>query len=352
MKLPNGYGTVYKLSGNRRKPWIARVTTGFEPAINKKTGKEYLKQLCQTIGYYEKQKDALDALSKHRFDPLAPKANTKTLQQVYDEWSKSAFKELSHQTENNYKAGWNFLVRYAKIPFNNLRTKHFQDVIDECKESGKSKSTCEKIKIVANLLYKHAIPNDICKKNYAQYIKLGKFEKKEKEIFSDIELKKIEDSVDMIEWADTIMILIYTGVRINEMLLLTKFSVDLKEWTIIGGLKTEAGKDRTIPIHKKIQPIIKKWYDKNGERLICNEKGKRIGYRKYSDDFYKPTLKAMGVRELTPHSCRHTCATLLAKAGVDTLAIQKIIGHASYSTTADNYTHTDIEYLRKAMNMI
>jgi len=60
----------------------------------------------------------------------------------------------------------------------------------------------------------------------------------------------------------------------------------------------------------------------------------------------------LGIRELNPHSCRHTCASLLAKAGADPLAIQRILGHASYSTTADHYTHTDIEYLQKAINLI
>ena len=136
------------------------------------------------------------------------------------------------------------------------------------------------------------------------------------------------------------------------MLLLTKFSIDLDNWLITGGLKTDAGKDRTIPINKKIQPIIKKWYDRNGERLICNENGKAIGSRTYRENLYIPTLKAIGVRELNPHACRHTCATLLSKAGADTVAIQKILGHADYSTTANIYTHTDVEELKKAINMI
>ena len=178
MKLPNGYGTVYKLPGNRRKPWIARVTVGFEPTISKKTGKAYMKQLYQTIGYFETKKEGLDALAKHRFEPLAPKANILTLENVYTDWSKTAFKEISQQLEDNHKASWNYIKRYAKIPFNDLRTKHFQNVIDECKAANKSESTCKKIRTLISQLYKYAIANDICKTNYAKYIKIGKFEKK------------------------------------------------------------------------------------------------------------------------------------------------------------------------------
>lgn len=352
MKLPNGYGTIYKLSGNRRKPWIAKVPTGFELAISKKTGKEYLKQLYQIIGYFEKKEDAIDALAKHRFEPLAPKAHIKTLKDIFKEWSESAYKDISRQMIDNYNAGWNYIKRFEKIHFINLRASHFQSAIDEAKESGKSKSTCHKIKVLTSQLYKHAMANDICKKDYSKYVKIGKFEKEEMDAFNDIEISSIEKAVDTIEWADTIMILIYTGLRISEMLLLTPFSVDVKKWLLTGGLKTDAGKDRIIPIHHKIRPIIKKWYDKKGDRLICNEDGKTIGSRKYREEYYRPALEKIGVRVLNPHACRHTCATLLANAGADTLAIQKILGHANYSTTADMYTHTNIKELQKAIGMI
>lgn len=60
----------------------------------------------------------------------------------------------------------------------------------------------------------------------------------------------------------------------------------------------------------------------------------------------------MGVERLTPHSCRHTCATLMAKTGVEPILIQKIMGHKKYSTTADVYTHPDIEELKKAISSV
>jgi len=77
-----------------------------------------------------------------------------------------------------------------------------------------------------------------------------------------------------------------------------------------------------------------------------------LSSRKYREDLYLAALKTLKVRPLNPHACRHTFASLLSKAGAETLAIQKLIGHAKYSTTADIYTHTDIELLRKAMNLI
>lgn len=339
MRHPNGYGTVYKLSGNRRRPYIARVPIG--RADNGRT-------IYQNIGYFEKSEDALDALAKHRFNPVSLRSNI-SLNALYDEWSTSKYQYISKQLQDNYKAAWKYLSKYKNVEFKELRTAHLQSVIDGCHKSGKGKSTLQKIKILASLLYDYAIQNDICSKNYAKFIKLPKFEKVEKEHFSEIEIKKIEASA--LEWADTILILIYTGMRISEMLGLTLFNIDLENELITGGVKTEAGKNRTIPIHPKIMPIIKKWHAIGGTRLICKDK-KPISARKYRDDYYMPTLRAIGVRELNPHACRHTCATLLAKAGADPLYIQKILGHADYSTTANIYTHTDVEELKKAINMI
>jgi len=202
------------------------------------------------------------------------------------------------------------------------------------------------------MLYQYAIENDILNKNYAEFIKLPKMVREEKEIFSDLEIQKIEKNIDMVEWLDTVYILIYTGMRISELLGLTRFNVNLESGIITGGIKTDAGKNRTIPIHPKIYKYIKKWYDKQDDYLICTDKGKQIGQRKYREDYYLPALKSIGVRELNPHSCRHTFASLLSKAGAKTIAIQKLCGHADYALTADVYTHTDVEELKNAINLL
>jgi len=214
-----------------------------------------------------------------------------------------------------------------------------------------SRSSLEKVKIVASLIYKYAMENDIVNKNYADFLKLPKVDKEEKSIFTDLEIQKLEKA-EKVEWVDTILILIYTGMRINEFLSLTKFSVDMDKQLITGGLKTEAGKNRVIPINPKILKHIQKWYNKNGDRLICKEDGKEIKDKYYREELYYPALEALGIRKLTPHSCRHTCASLLDKGGADTLSIQKLMGHAKYATTADMYTHVDLEKLRNAINKI
>ena len=354
LRPPNGFGSVYKLSGRRRKPWAARITTGWTEAIaqrGKHAGEKVKKQEFQFVGFFETRQEAMDALTMHRITPVSPKANMK-LEELYYEWSEGKYKDISKSTENNYRAAWLYIKQMEKAAFRDLRTAHWQAIIDKCAEENLSQSTLKKIRTVAVMLYKYAMQNDIINKNYAEYISLPKFEKEEKEKFSDLDIKTMLEKANEVPWADTILIMIYSGMRISEMLELTKFNVDLKNKIITGGLKTEAGKNRIIPIHPKILPFIRNWYAKNGKALICRDDGSSMSAKYYREKFYYPALEKLGIKKLTPHACRHTFASLMAKAGVKPLYTQRIIGHSDYAFTANEYTHPEIEELKKAIRKI
>lgn len=344
MRNPNGYGCAYRLPGNRRRPWVARITIGWE-WVNCKQRQKY-----QIIGYFEERTDAMTALALHHRTPVSPKANM-TLKELYEEWSGGAFEYIGRDTQNNYRAAWKRLAKFKDVKVKEVRTAHFQKIVDSCRKEGMSRSTLEKIRITAVLMFKYALENDIVNKNYAEFIRLPKVEKIEKERFSDLEIKKLSDNAAE-QWTSTVLILIYTGMRISEMLNLTRFNVDLKAGIIIGGIKTDAGKDRLIPIHPKIFKHVVQWYAKEGQALICDEKGRLLSAKRYREKFYYPALEAAEVRKLTPHACRHTFGSLMAEAGADTVSIQKLIGHADYAFTANKYTHPEIEALRKAINKI
>lgn len=341
MKLPNGYGTVYKLSGNRRRPWIARKTIGWS---------EEGKQLYYTIGYFKTRAEAMAALAEYNKNPIAERGDI-TLAELYEEWSKSRYPKLSKSTVESYTAAWKHLSKLGNIMFKNIKTSHIQKIINDMHKSGFSHSSCHKVKVLAGLLYKHAMADDIVDKNYAELVELPNKEKKEQEIFTDFEIKTLEAKADEIEWVDTILIFIYTGMRISELLGVTKFDVDIDNMIIKGGIKTDAGKNRIIPVHSKIQKYVKKWYNTNSEYLI-NKDGQKIRPDYYRRYLYYPALEKAGVRKLNPHKARHTFATLLNKAGADKTYIQKLIGHANYATTANIYTHPEIEELKKAIEMI
>ena len=354
MRNPNGFGTVYKMPGRRRKPWCARITTGWEKTIAKRgkyKGQEVARQTYQIIGYFETKQEGINALAMHQINPVSPKVKI-TLGELYAEWSAGKYKNVAKATADNYRAAWLYLQRLERAKVKDIRTHHWQSIINECAEKGLSRSTLEKIRTLAVMLSDHAVKDDVINKNYAKYIELPRPEKARKDRFTDLEIRQIEKQADVIPWADTILILIYTGMRISELLNLTRFNVNLEQGLIVGGLKTQAGKDRIIPIHPKIQQYIQRWYNKGGEALICDDQGKKLTAKRYREKMYYPALEAAGVRKLTPHKCRHTFGSLMAEAGVDTIYIQKIIGHTDYAFTANEYTHPEINELKKAISKI
>lgn len=354
MKHPNGFGSVYKMPGARRNPWIARVTVGWEIATatkGKRKGREIQRQKYQTIGYYPTRKEALAALSKHHGSPASSRYNI-TLGQLYKEWSTSKYEKVSRATADSYIYSWPYLKRYENRKVRELRTADWQVIIDEAFDQGLSQSKITKIRTLASLLCNDAMKDDIVGKNYARLVDMPRFEKEERERFTDLEVRRIEAAAQAgMLFADTVLGLNYTGFRISEYMDLTRFNVDLKNNIIIGGGKSDAGKDRPIPIHPKILKYVRRWYNAGGERLICKD-GKPISPRYYREKLYMPVLKAIGVRPLLPHTCRHTFCSMLADAGVDPLYIQRLAGHAQYAFTADEYTHPDFDRLREAMNRI
>ena len=342
MKNPNGYGSVVNLGKHRRNPWAVRITAGWEGE----------KQIYRYISYHPTKKDALKALAQEQITPTPPKSNI-TFAELFEEWKAIAYQHISKQTQDNYNAAFKHLTPIHSTKFINIRTAHIQRIIDEL---DKSKSTKSKIKLLAGLLYKYAMQNDIVNKNYAEFVRLDKTEKNEKDIFTDIEIETLRKN-DTIAFADTILILIYTGMRISELLTLSKFGVDLETGIITGGLKTDAGKNRTIPIHSKIYNYIQKYYATSKiENLIyrTDASGKQypVTPNYYRKNIYYPLLEQLSIARHTPHSTRHTCATLLARSGADTNAIKQILGHTEYAFTADTYTHTDVNYLKKSIDMI
>ena len=191
---------------------------------------------------------------------------------------------------------------------------------------------------------------------HASFIVLPKAEQKEKTPFSDLDLKKIEKAAeDGILYADLILILCYTGWRINEFLSLTRFSYDKEQKTLTGGLKTDSGKNRVVPVSPKIEPYLKKWLDKGGETIVCREVNGRLV--KVTDSFFRnewyyPTLDKLELPRLTPHATRHTFASLLHKKGADKWDIQRLMGHSSLEVTNKVYTHVDIEQLQNAVGLL
>lgn len=170
--------------------------------------------------------------------------------------------------------------------------------------------------------------------------------------FSKEEIQTVWNWSNSNEYASIILMLIYSGVRISELLNLKKENVNLNEkWFDVTASKTKSG-IRRVPIADKALPLFKHWMEKNDcQYLLSNPAGKQFDYRNYYDSYWMPLIEQMGM-DHRPHDTRHTCISLLAVAGVQDKIIKKIVGHKGQSVTEAVYTHFDIEQLLDAINKI
>lgn len=136
-------------------------------------------------------------------------------------------------------------------------------------------------------------------------------------------------------------------MRIGELFDIKKENVYLGDTPprMIGGKKTEAGTNRIIPIHSHIVEMLRYFIGKKGEYLVSNSKGGRKNEKNFRDREYYPLLQSLEIEKKTPHCTRHTFATVLQAAGAKEEDLIKVIGHANYSTTTENYVHQDISKL-------
>ena len=239
IKRANGSGTVYKLSGRRRRPWVAA-----------KSG--------VIIGYYEKKSDAQDAVNALASKPLTERYNM-TFKDVYEAWKKEHFRELkSDKGVEQYETAYKHFAALHDKKFRDLRKDDYQDEIDKLINKGRSHSTTNKLKQLAGQMSKWAVREEIITTNYAQFIKLQENVKKEKEIFTTAEINKLWKSND--DAAKIVLMLIYTGMRIGELFSLEVANVHTKY--CIGGEKTEAGKNRIIPIPPEVRPHFQYFKDR------------------------------------------------------------------------------------------
>lgn len=342
MRLPNGFGSVYKLKGKRRKPYVAKKTSGWT---------DDGKQQFNIIGYYATKKEAMEALTEYNKNPYNFEAADITFKEVFEAWKKQKYNKISKSAINGYNAAFATSEYLHKMKFVDIKTLHLQKVIDEC---GKGYDTLRKIKSLYNQLFKYAMKNDIVSKDYSSYVELkNKNNNRSIKPFTLEEVNKLFSVVDQIEYVDAILILIYTGMRVGELLDIKLEDVNLQEKTITGGKKTEAGRDRVIPIHKKIYPFIENRINTSKKYLIENKDkpGLQMTYDNFYRDHFLIIMDELGMEHRT-HDCRKTLATLLSNAGANSTSIKRILGHSSYTITEKFYTHKDIEELQKAMDLI
>ncbi len=296
------------------------------------------------LGRFSDRNEALIALAEYNRSPYDIQSRSLSFAEVYRLWYEYKYvnskRNYSQSSMITTRGAYNKCAALHERTFAELRTLDLQTVLDNY---NLSHAYMEHIKNLLNQMYRYALEYDIVQKDYSKFCKITKEDDDEHgEPFTPEDINQLWTAAGSVPYVDTILIMIYSGWRIGELLTLEE--INLKEGYFRGGVKTRASKHRLVPIHPKIADMVK----------IRSQSGWiNISYQTYMKEFNK-ALTAAGVTDKhTPHDCRHTFATLLNNAGANPVSVKRLLGHSSGGDITEKiYTHKDIEQLRIAIEKI
>lgn len=303
MRKPNGYGSIKKLSGQRRRPFVFVVS-------------EHGRQ--RPVEYFATQVEAeifaADYNKVHTNRSLP--GHKITFAELYHRWLSRHIADTN--PSNSAICGYKNAFRHCSVlhgmPYVEIKYSDYQRIIDDMRKAGLSYSSVKKVRSLISLMEDYAVKMEAGGKSYASLLSLGRNKSVHPhKPFSRQKINRLWNNLDY-PGVDTVLILLYTGMRVGEMLALLKTDINQKQQLIrITRSKTQAGL-RTIPIHHRIQPIIAAKMQLPGPYLIADHSGKPYSYSRYCD-LWRKVMTQIHADGHTTHDCRHTVATLLEYAG-------------------------------------
>ena len=357
MRLPNGYGSVSKLPGARRRPWRVRITVGWEITPDGKN-----RQKTRNLGFYATKSEALNALARYNADPSD--FSDVTFAEVYQKATAKKFQEINRQAALRYEAAFRLCERIHDKRFADLRLGTYQQIADA---SGKTPSSLKGFKAMLSLVYDYAIRNDIVDSdfNISSKLDIGKYEQSDKHYrFTGADIEALWNASGSDDFAQVILMMIYSGVRPGELLNLKTENVDLGAgvFRVVKGKNANAV--RVVPIHHRTLPFFERRMD--SEYLINDENGRRFDpYSRHAvlvRDFWRPTLLRAGalyytsksgeLREHLPDDVRHTFTTMWIEQRLNEAYRRKIQGHSGRGIGEQVYAHISDEQLCEELNKL
>ena len=371
MKLPNGFGQISKITNKRlRNPYRVMVTTAREM-----DGKPLVTTL-KPQGYFPTYNEAYKALLKYNENPYDI-TNNITVMELFERWFdhyKSDSKK-SKSSINSIISVWKYCSALYDFPVRELRIRHLRKLINEAELTiGKvtkpaTPYTKTRIKSMFNMMLDYAVEYELIEKNYARNMQLDnqifqqiKEEYRDHIAFTDKEMAVLWNNLGKVDYVNVLLFQCYSGWRPRELGLIRVENVDLKKGIIKGGIKTEAGTNRIVPIHPKVKSIVEELYNQalalNSEFLIncpdgyVSRSGLKMTYNRYKGRFNKIISSLHLNPAHRPHDGRKHFVTMAKRYYVDEYAIKYIVGHVISDITEKVYTQREISWLKKEIKKI
>lgn len=293
---------------------------------------------------------ALDAFNAKK---LSARSATRTFADIYSAWSALHFQTIGHSGRSSYEAAYEKARPLWHKHMADLKTEDYQEIIEALKTAGLSRSMCEKQRQLFSQMCKYAMQQDIIHTNYAEGLRLPAAPEQDTRVLTDEEIERIRKAVPdkrLGETARIALALIYTGMRMNELLLarVENYHGDY----IIAGEKTDAGRNRLIPIHPSVRPYFDTWASgRDSGFLLCSQSGVPRDHNNVRKSFTS-LMRKLDIPNVHPHTCRHTAATRMMASGIPPEIAKQILGHADIATTLNIYTHPNAKTLIDAIKSL
>lgn len=333
---PNGYGSVTKLKGNRSRPYVVRMTVYDEFGRGKQV----------PIGYAETKEKAMIMLAEYNQHPWSLDRETITFAELYAKWFDQRYPKLSTSNQANLRSAYKHCSKLYGLKYKNIKAFQMQEMIDSC---DKSVSTKAGIKNLFNHLDIFAYETDVIDKMYSKVLTIPQAVESKRKPFSAEEIEKLW-KIQSEPWVGSVLVYLYTGFRLTEFFDLEVSGADLNQGLLTGGKKTRAGKNRVIPIHHKIYPIIDRMTTTSKSGYLLEDSGRKMYQTKYRL-IWNGVMDRIGADHV-PHEARHTFETMLDNAGGNRKCIDMLMGHSSKDIGNRVYNHKTVDQLRETIELL
>lgn len=355
----NGTGCAYYDPIHRY--WIAQVVDGYREPEDK------TKQLIpakKTKGGFKRREDALAYCAKLKDQKSQAPELFLTLQELYDQWEPFYAPRVGASTMNGYRSAFHYYGSLYTKRITEITAAELQACMDACP---RGKRTHQNMKVVAGLIWKYAMDKHIVTQVESANLYTGKGKSVKRDALTDLEVEKFRKAIGSERYAEYLFALAYLGYRPGELLELRKDQVIEHEGRLFlkEGKKTEAGRGRTVPVHQKIEDIIRARLYVPGTDLIFPQytftRGKEAtfrGFKEMTDDYlrecvFKPMCARLGIAEgKVPYGARHTFSNKLKNAAGTDVEKASLMGHTDYNFTKKAYQSADLDELKAVVDSI
>ena len=351
-KRGNGQGSVYKTPNGKYR--AVQIIAYYEEngSMHRKTRSKV----------FDKKSEAIAALVTLKTSPAAKKKEKTTFRQLYEKWLPTH--RAGKSTIDCYKAAMTHFKPVWHMTMDEIDIDDLQDCLDNC---GKGKRTQQNMKALCGLVYKYGIPRNCTPNNLnlSQFLIVGGEDAAHRDAFNDSQIELLKNAVGTVPFADFVYCLIYLGFRPSEFLSLEISDYDRKNHYFRAGAKTEAGINRVVTVSPKILPIIESIASRKlSGAFFGDSEGNHLTLSYFTENCFYTALQQCGIdnpmvdiaggvkrHKYTPHSCRHTFATLMKRVDGPSKDKQELIGHSS-EEQLKYYQDVEIADLKRITDLI